>query len=54
MESRNHDQLTKGPLASHGNGTPGLTGLLLFTGLAFSASRHRRAAYLVLPSSLAT
>ena len=54
MESPSHDQLTKGPLASHGNGTPGLPGLLLLTGLASSASRHRPAAYLVLPSSLAT
>ena len=54
MESRVHDQLTKGPLASHGNGTPGLPRLRLLTGLASSACRHRPTAYLVLPSSLAT
>ena len=54
MESPIHDQLTKGPRASHENSDPGLPGLLLLTGLASSASQHRPATYPVLPSSFAT
>ena len=54
MESPIRDRLTKHPLANHENSTPACRDCSSLPGWASSASQHRPAAYLVLPSSFAT